>query len=132
MAQPLTPKQERFVAEYLIDLNATQAAVRAGYSTRTARQAGAENLSKPVISARIAEAQSQRSKRTGIDQDWVLERLKAEAELSGEGSSHSARVTAIKAIGQHLGMFVERVELKREDTLRIVEVVIDASGSRPA
>jgi phage terminase small subunit len=50
----LTHRQARFVDEYLIDLNATQAARRAGYSVRTVRQAGAENLSKPVIAAEIA------------------------------------------------------------------------------
>ena len=52
----LTPKQQRFVDEYLIDLNATQAAIRAGYSRNSARQMGAENLSKPVIAAAVAEA----------------------------------------------------------------------------
>jgi phage terminase small subunit len=50
----LTPKQERFVAEYLVDLNATQAAIRAGYSKKTAQQVGSENLSKPVIAEAIA------------------------------------------------------------------------------
>ena len=49
MTQTLTPKQARFVQEYLIDLNATQAAIRAGYSEHTARQVASENLSKPYI-----------------------------------------------------------------------------------
>lgn len=52
----LTPKQQRFVDEYLLDLNATQAAIRAGYSRRSARQIGAENMSKPAISGAIAAA----------------------------------------------------------------------------
>ena len=71
----LTAKQERFVAEYLIDLNATQAAIRAGYSEKTARQVGAENLTKPVIGAAIQEAQAKRSERTEITQDRVLREL---------------------------------------------------------
>tara|TARA_R110002020_G_scaffold95937_9_gene230114 strand:+ start:52811 stop:53365 length:555 start_codon:yes stop_codon:yes gene_type:complete len=71
----LTAKQERFVAEYLIDLNATQAAIRAGYSVKTARQVGAENLTKPVISSALAEAQAKRAERTGITQDRVLAEL---------------------------------------------------------
>jgi phage terminase small subunit len=79
MAQDLTPKQEAFVAEYLIDLNATQAAIRAGYSEKTARQVGAENLSKPDIAEAIAKAQAARSEKTGIDAAWVLTRLAAEA-----------------------------------------------------
>lgn len=73
--KPLSAKQARFVEEYLLDLNATQAAIRAGYSERTARQAGAENLSKPVIVAAIAAAQEARSKRTEITQDRVLAEL---------------------------------------------------------
>ena len=56
MNAKLTPKQQRFIDEYLIDLNATQAAIRAGYSPRTARQIGQENLSKPVIAAAVAKA----------------------------------------------------------------------------
>ena len=76
----LTPKQRVFVEEYLVDLNATQAAIRAGYSKKTAQQMGAENLSKPLIAEAIAEAQAARSKRLQIDADWVLKRLVAEAE----------------------------------------------------
>lgn len=71
----LTAKQERFVAEYLVDLNATQAAIRAGYSKKTARQAGTENLSKPVIAAAVEKAIAARSTRTEITQDRVLEEL---------------------------------------------------------
>lgn len=76
MAQrKLTPKQQRFVDEYLIDLNATQAAIRAGYSPKTATAIASENLSKPSISAAIACAMAERSKRTGITQDRILEEL---------------------------------------------------------
>lgn len=71
----MTKKQQRFVEEYLIDLNATQAAIRAGYKPDNAQQMGSENLSKPVISAAIAKAMAERSKRTGINQDRVLHEL---------------------------------------------------------
>lgn len=71
----LTPKQQRFVAEYLIDLNATKAAIRAGYSKGTARVIGPENLSKPVVQAAITEAMKSRSQRTEITQDRVLQEL---------------------------------------------------------
>ena len=71
----LTPKQQRFVEEYLIDLNATQAAIRAGYSPRTANEQGAQNLAKLSISEAIAEAQAEREERTKIDADYVLKRL---------------------------------------------------------
>lgn len=76
----LTAKQARFVAEYLVDLNATQAAIRAGYSARTAKSVGCENLTKPDVLAALAEAQAARSTRTKIDADWVLSRLAEEAD----------------------------------------------------
>ncbi len=66
----LTPKQQRFVDEYLVDLNATQAAIRAGYSKNSARQIGEENLSKPVIAAAVAKAKQERSEATKIDAKW--------------------------------------------------------------
>tara|TARA_R110000765_G_scaffold335414_1_gene425810 strand:- start:84 stop:635 length:552 start_codon:yes stop_codon:yes gene_type:complete len=71
----LTPKQARFVAEYLIDLNATQAAIRAGYSEKTAHAIGQENLRKPIIAESITEAQTQRAGRTEITQDRVMAEL---------------------------------------------------------
>lgn len=68
----LTPKQKRFVAEYLVDLNATAAAIRAGYSKKTAEVIGYENLRKPQIEAAINQAIQEREKRTEITQDMVL------------------------------------------------------------
>lgn len=68
----LTPKQERFVQEYLVDLNATAAAIRAGYSKKTAEVIGYENLRKPQIEAAINQAIQEREKRTEITQDMVL------------------------------------------------------------
>ena len=71
----MTKKQKRFVEEYLIDLNATQAAIRAGYSPATAKDIGCENLTKPNISEAISKAMAERSRRTGINQDRVLQEL---------------------------------------------------------
>lgn len=77
---PLTPRQKRFVDEYLIDLNATQAAIRAGYSAKTAYSQGERLLSHVEVAAAISAAQQARSERTKIDADWVLHRLALEAE----------------------------------------------------
>lgn len=71
----LTDKQQRFVEEYLVDLNATQAAIRAGYSSDTAAQVGYENLRKPEIADSIAEAKAERSKRVEVTADQVLREL---------------------------------------------------------
>ena len=69
---PLNDRQCRFVAEYLVDLNATQAAVRAGYSARTARTQAADLLTNPNIAAAIVEAQAARSRRTEVTADRVV------------------------------------------------------------
>lgn len=72
MARKLTDKQQRFVDEYLIDLNATQAAIRAGYSVKTANEQGSQNLAKLSIQQAIAERMAERSRRTGVNQDRVV------------------------------------------------------------
>lgn len=71
-------RQRRFVEEYLVDLNGTQAAIRAGYSARTAEQAGARLLRNVKVVAAIVAAQEARSERTKVDADAVLTRLAAE------------------------------------------------------
>jgi phage terminase small subunit len=76
MAKPkLTDKQEMFCLEYLIDLNATQAAIRAGYSENTAQRIGSENLSKPLIQSKIGQLKSFRSDSVAVDAKHVLKRL---------------------------------------------------------
>jgi hypothetical protein len=104
----LTPKQRRFVDEYLVDLNATQAAIRAGYSARTANEQGARLLANASLAAAVQSAQLARSERVRITQDDVLRGLHREATRMGDGSSHSARVAAWGLIGKHLGMFDRR------------------------
>lgn len=81
----LTKKQKIFVDEYLIDLNATQAAIRAGYSPDTAGSIGSENLKKPEIRARIEKAMAEHSKRTGINQDRIIMELAKIALLNPKG-----------------------------------------------
>lgn len=71
----LNDRQSRFVSEYLVDLNATQAAIRAGYSKKTAGQIGDENLKKPQIAIAIKQAMDSRNKRVQINADYVLNRL---------------------------------------------------------
>ena len=75
----LTAKQQAFVNEYLIDLNATQAAIRAGYSKKTANEQASRLLKVSKVKQAVAEAIAARSERTGIDADWVLTRLAGEA-----------------------------------------------------
>ena len=71
----LNAKQEAFCREYIIDLNATQAAIRAGYSERTAQEQSSRLLSNVIVSDRVAELMRERSSRVRIDADYVLNRL---------------------------------------------------------
>lgn len=124
----LTPKQEAFCQEYLIDLNATQAAIRAGYSEKTAQQTASENLSKPVISERIAELMKERTESTKIDAAWVLKSavqvfdrcMQHEAVDDGEGGTgvykfeHAGANKALDTIGKHVDVqaFLAKQETK--------------------
>ena len=106
----LTPKQSRFIDEYLIDLNATQAAIRAGYSEHTAKEMGCENLTKPNIKNAIDERLAQKQTESIVSREMVLRGLLDEAKQMGDGSSHSARVGAWAHLGKHLGMFKDQVD----------------------
>ena len=71
----LTAKQQRFVIEYLVDLNATQAAIRAGYAVKGAKDQAYQLMQRPEIAAAIKEAMEARNQRTKVDADYVLNRL---------------------------------------------------------
>ncbi len=116
----LSTRQRLFVEEYLLDCNATQAAIRAGYSSRTAKKAGPRLLTNPRIRAAIRMRMQERSERTRVSADYVIERLVREAEGEGEDSSPMARVKALELLGRHLGMFWERREVV--EPVRVVYV----------
>ena len=75
----MTARQQRFVVEFLVDLNATQAAKRAGYSEKTAQEQSSRLLTKVIVQEAVAEAMRARTERTKIDQDWVLSGLQDES-----------------------------------------------------
>ena len=83
MANKLTPKQRRFIDEYLIDLNATQAAIRAGYSEKTAYSIGLQNLKKLEIQAEIQKRRNRLQNKLEITQERVLQELAAIAFANG-------------------------------------------------
>jgi phage terminase small subunit len=106
----LTPKQERFVEEYLVDLNATGAARRAGYSAKTASEIGFENLKRPEIQKAITEAQDDRAVRTALDQDYVITHL---VEIVEAAEAKEAKATrSLELLGKHLGMFADRIKIE--------------------
>ena len=113
----MTPKQERFVQEYLIDLNATQAATRAGYSARTANEQGARLLANASIAAAVQEAKDKRAAETGIDAAWVLKETK-EVYLAARASDKlSAALRAIELAGKHVGVQAFKDVTKTEHDL---------------
>lgn len=124
----LTPKQQRFVEEYLIDLNATQAAIRAGYSEKTAQEIGSENLSKPMVAKAIAEAQEKLSNKAQVTVEMVVQGLLNEAKDLSDGSTQSARVSAWAHLGKHLGMFKDKIE--HSGKIEISDISDDALDKR--
>lgn len=108
----LKQQQPIFVDEYLIDLNATKAAERAGYSPKTAYVQGSRLLRRPTISQCIAIALEIRSRKTRTTAEWVLLNLRATFEKSDSEGNRSAANRALELIGKHLGMFGEGKEEK--------------------
>jgi phage terminase small subunit len=106
----LNPKQTRFVAEYLKDLNATQAAIRCGYSERTAKQQGSRLLTNADIAAAVAAGQERLAGKLELTAEKVLKDLE-EVRTKALGENQFApAVRAIELQGKHLGMFVEKHE----------------------
>lgn len=118
----LSPKRAAFVREYLIDLNATKAAERAGYSPKSAHVTGHRLLSDAKVADAIATAQAELSQHALVTAQDVVKGLRREAE---EADSASARVAAWAHLGKHLGMFVERTEHSGGMTIEVVYVDAD-------
>lgn len=118
----LTEKQKRFIDEYLIDLNATAAAVRAGYSKKNAGKIGPRLVGESRITQALADRLHARMKRTEITQDFVLENLKeiVERSMQHDGADDydpRAAAKALELLGRHLGMFTDKVNLSGELTV---------------
>jgi phage terminase small subunit len=122
----LTPKQERFVQEYLRDLNATAAAERAGY--KQPRSQGSRLLTKVDIQEAIVAAKAERAARCKLSATWVIRRLRKEATATGPNASPAARDRALELLGKHLGLFPDRheVEMGERVIVEVVEQLVDA------
>jgi phage terminase small subunit len=135
----LTGKQAAFVQEYLVDLNATGAARRAGYSPNGAEVAGHRLLRNVKVAARIDQALQERVERTEVTADWVISKLVENVERAMQAKPVADRQgnpkgefrydgavanQALRHLGQHLGMFKDRVELKVDVLERLASLPI--------
>lgn len=118
----LTEKQKRFCEEYLIDLNATQAAIRAGYSSKTASRIAIELLNKTHVSKYLAELMRKRSESTKITSEQVVKELEkiafSDAEITGK-----EKMKALELLGKHLGMFQNQTSDENKILEKLDEVL---------
>ena len=138
MATRMTAKQKRFCDEYLIDLNATQAAIRAGYSKKAARQVGNENMSKPYIKNYIEERMQEKEDSLIAKQDEVLKYLtsvmRGESKssvlaMAGDGvqeviqkpPDERERTKAAELLGKRYRLFTDKVEVEGAIPIVIVD-----------
>jgi phage terminase small subunit len=106
----MTAKQEAFAIEYLKDKNATQAAIRAGYSAKTARSIACEMLARPDVQEFVRAKQEEAVKNAEITVDWIVEQYKEIAQ--NVLAKDADKLHALDSLGKYIGMFTERVEMK--------------------
>lgn len=111
----LNPKQTLFCHEYLIDLNATQAAIRAGYSEKTARKIGSENLTKPDIALLIQTLMNERSESADITAEYVLNGIKEITDKLSQGDDPKSAYKGFELMGKHLALFTEKLDHSSSD-----------------
>jgi phage terminase small subunit len=144
----LTAKQSAFIDEYMIDLNASQAAIRAGYSAKTAEWIGPQLLKKSHVAEEIAKGMAKRQIRTDLTADQVLaniDLIRKDAmrdAFDKEGNqtmlNHAAALRACELLGKHMGMFGDKMALTIESTpeedidKRIAELLVATSAAQQA
>lgn len=121
----LTAMRERFVDEYLVDLNATQAAIRAGYSPKTAYSMGQRLLKDVEVQAAIQEARARREKRTEITQDRVVQEIADNAfrqasDTQDSEFKHSSKTKYLDMLCKHLGVYDKSMQVEITDRSGVV------------
>ncbi|MEI8033733.1 MAG: terminase small subunit [Chlorobiaceae bacterium] len=107
----LTPKQEMFCREYLVDLNGTQAAIRAGYSAKTAHPQAARALSNVTVKSRIDALKAEREAVVGITAEYVLRGIKETTEEARASGEKAVALKGYELLGRHLVMFTDKKEV---------------------
>ena len=104
----LTPQQEQFCQEFIKDLNALRAAIRAGYGEQHAKKNAWQIVRNPNVSARIAELKAEQTKRTKIEADDILRRLVRIAEKTEQEGDYNAAIRSLELLGKHQAMWTEK------------------------
>ncbi len=125
----LTHKQEVFCREYLVDHNGAQAAIRAGYSEKTARNIASQLLAKPAIKGRVEALEAETCTSLGVTPEMVIEGLLIAA--NDHDAPASSRVAAYAHLGKYLGMFTDKVEQTNETRITEIKRVIIGKDGRP-
>jgi phage terminase small subunit len=124
----LTDKQQMFCKEYLIDLNATQACIRAGYSEKTANRIASENLSKLVIQEEISRLKLEREKRVKLTADKVLNDIERVRQLSEGKEQYNISLKASELQGKHLAMFTDKHQVDGEVQMPVINISLADDG----
>lgn len=122
VASNLPPKQQEFVRQYLVDLNASEAYRRAGYITGNANVNASRLLANANVAAAVHAAMEKRAARVELTQDVVLAGLLKEAQREDETASHGARVTAWTTLARHLGMLQDKVQHSTKNDAPLVAI----------
>lgn len=115
----MNAKQARFVEEYLVDLNATQAAIRAGYSEKTAYSQGQRLLKHAEVSRALAEGSQQRSDEVGLTVDQILSGI---ADIALTADRNADRLKALELAGKYRKLFTDRVEHSGQTVVRLIDL----------
>jgi phage terminase small subunit len=142
----LPPKRDRFVREYIIDHNASQAAIRAGYSRKTAPSQGARLLKDAKVRAAVARLDAKAAEDCGLSVQWVLSGLKEnferamqatpvvdrEGNPTGEYQYEGAVANrSLELVGKHFGLFADRLKVEDLTTLSDADLAAIAAGRPP-
>lgn len=119
----MLPRRATFCREYVQDRNGTQAAIRAGYSKKSAQQISAELLTFPEIRAEIDRITQALAKATETEEEWIRRRLKEEADNISEFSSHSARVAALREIAKINGLYEKDNAQLQPKSVHVIQLV---------
>lgn len=125
----LSPKQRMFCQEYIIDLNQTQAAIRAGYSPKTANEQASRLLANVNIKEYVQSLMDERIERTEITADYVLNGIKDSTEALKADGDHAATFKGYELLGKHLKMFTDKVEHSGQIALGSILQDIDGRSS---